>query len=135
MTNLKISALIVAATTAFAAPAMASGLAESLGVEPGVYTQSQLIQLQSAIEDDNVIRENFIRSQAGVVASAAERMAPGFVSRKRRTPRVIRHTATPNNPPRKSFAGALGRARDRLLLVGKRDLAPNYFKSTIFIYR
>jgi len=79
MTNLKISALIVAATTAFAAPAFASGLADSLGVEPGVYTQNQLIQLKSAIESDDVIRENFIRSQAGVVASAAERTAPGFL--------------------------------------------------------
>lgn len=50
MTNFKLSALILAATTTLAAPAFANdALAESLGVEPGKYTNNQLIRLQAAM--------------------------------------------------------------------------------------
>lgn len=81
MTNLKISALILAATTAFAAPAFASNgsLAASVGVDANAYTTNQLVPLKSALDSDDTIRANFIRSQAGVTQTDATRVAPAFV--------------------------------------------------------
>jgi hypothetical protein len=81
MINLKISALILAATTAFAAPAFASNgsLAASVGVDANAYTTNQLVPLKSALDSDDTIRANFIRSQAGVTQTDAIRVAPAFV--------------------------------------------------------
>ncbi len=46
-----------------AGPALASDqLARSLGVEPGVYSTSELIALRSAVEDDNFAQANAIRA-------------------------------------------------------------------------
>ncbi|MEM9247663.1 MAG: hypothetical protein AAGB05_03090 [Pseudomonadota bacterium] len=54
MTRTLIAAALV---TALAAPAFASNsLAASLGVEPGVYTTSQLVQLKAAKADDDHVR-------------------------------------------------------------------------------
>ncbi|WP_420860304.1 hypothetical protein [Algirhabdus cladophorae] len=66
MKNVTISALVIAATTAMAAPAFANdALARSLGVEAGAFTSTQLVELKNAIEGDDHIRADFIKSQAG----------------------------------------------------------------------
>lgn len=65
--------LIAVIALTVAAPAFANSgtdqLARQLGVAPGAYTVSQLMQLQSAKDDNDSTRFNFILSQSGVEAS------------------------------------------------------------------
>ncbi len=62
-TILTAAAAAIAAT--LAAPAFASdNLAASLGVEPGVYTTSQLVQLKAAQADDDHSRIRQIKAEA-----------------------------------------------------------------------
>ena len=63
----RITALsIFAFTIAASSPALANDqLANSLGVEPGALSTAEMLQLKGAIEDDNTILENYIRSNAG----------------------------------------------------------------------
>ena len=72
MTNLKISALILATATAFAVPASASSLSDSLGVEAGKYTANELVQLKAALDADDYIRADFIMDRANDATLAAE---------------------------------------------------------------
>jgi predicted small secreted protein len=73
MTNFKLSALILAATTTLAAPAFANdALAESLGVEPGKYTNNQLIRLQAAMSSDDQIKVDAILAEVSPATSAAD---------------------------------------------------------------
>lgn len=65
--------IITVMSLAIAAPAFAASgtdqLAAQLGVAPGVYTLAQLTQLQSARNDNDQQRFDFILSQAGVEAT------------------------------------------------------------------
>lgn len=68
------------ATTALvlsmAAPAFASDqLARSLGVEPGVYSTAQLVELKSAIEGNNDQQVQFILDSAGTDGFTASTMS------------------------------------------------------------
>lgn len=73
MTNFKLSALILAATTTLAAPAFANdALAESLGVEPSKYTNNQLIRLQAAMSSDDQIKVDAILAEVSPATSAAD---------------------------------------------------------------
>lgn len=63
---MKTFAIATALTVSLAAPAFANDqLAQSLGVEPGAYTLSQLIELRSATEDGDWTRVNYIKDNAG----------------------------------------------------------------------
>ena len=73
MKTLTLSAIAVALTTAVAAPAFAdtSGL-----------SANQIVQLNAALADDDHIRANFIRSQAGSdvsLSTSGSVGVPGFV--------------------------------------------------------
>ena len=58
---MKTFALTTAIALGLAAPAFANDqLAASIGVEPGVYTTAELIQLRSALEDNDQSTVNFI---------------------------------------------------------------------------
>ena len=68
MTRTLITAALAAAT--LAAPAVANDqLARSLGVEPGVYSVSELAQLKTAIEENNDQRVDLITGGTGEVLS------------------------------------------------------------------
>ena len=61
-----VKAITAALAIAVAAPAFANdNLARSLGVEPGVFTTSQLAALKAAQDSDEFTIQNFIEDQAG----------------------------------------------------------------------
>jgi hypothetical protein len=69
MTRMFIAAAI--ATTAFATPTLASDqLAAAAGVEPGVYSTAQLIQMISALEEGDTAAYRFVRDGGGEVVSS-----------------------------------------------------------------
>ena len=73
-TKSMFAAVVVAASAALSVPAFANGndqLALSLGVAPGAYTFSQLIELKDAIRDNDQERVNFIKSEGIASRSAA----------------------------------------------------------------
>jgi len=100
MTTLKTTALIVAATAAFSAPAFANSLADSLGVDEGRYTYNQLIQLQTAKEADDTIRYNAILSEPRTFDNISS-TNPSV---------VIEHAADNNNTIQEQFLKAVSPA-------------------------
>jgi hypothetical protein len=72
--DMKRFALSTALVASLAAPAFASDqLALTLGVEPGVYTTAELIELRRAMEESDRPRINFILSGAASEESAEDR--------------------------------------------------------------
>ncbi|WP_172330672.1 hypothetical protein [Mangrovicoccus sp. HB161399] len=70
-----IAALAIAAT-GFAATANASDqLARSIGVQPGLYSTSQLVQLREAIEDGDSARVAFIVDGPSAAADPSAQLA------------------------------------------------------------
>lgn len=66
---------IALSSTAFAASA-SNQLALSLGVEPGVYSTSELIQLRDAREDNDLTKARFIERRAVAVSRGTSFGAP-----------------------------------------------------------
>ena len=72
MTNKTLFAALslALASTAFTASAN-SQLAASLGVEPGLYTTAELIQLKDARENDDLAQARFIENRVAAVTRGA----------------------------------------------------------------
>ncbi|MEM1431659.1 MAG: hypothetical protein AAGG09_19555 [Pseudomonadota bacterium] len=63
---MKRTLIAAAALAVLAAPALASDpLARAVGAEPGAFTAGQLVALKAAQDDDNHVRVNQIRAEAG----------------------------------------------------------------------
>lgn len=80
-----VSALTLAGfVAALSVPAFANPgtdqMALQLGVEPGVYTQAQLIQLENAYRENDRTLVDFILSQGNGVASRGDFVADGTVT-------------------------------------------------------
>jgi hypothetical protein len=79
-----VAKTVLAVLALTAAPALASSgtdqLALSLGVQPGALTASELTQLQSAINDDDRTRIDFILDRAAGNVGRADTSGAGYVS-------------------------------------------------------
>ena len=78
------TALAAAAALAIAAPATAATqLERTLGVEPGAYSTAELLQLRSAIDDNEQHRIEYILEQQGRADAAATRSATSLTTAER----------------------------------------------------